>query len=1203
MLTRNAATVSSILKVGAAAGAALTMVAGMPMSIAATTEGDGGSAASITVSDRLDQAAQFLADKQVVKARSILLELNRSADTMSSRDQGRLNALLSNASKALKALPAEEVSLQTAADAMTRDELVLAERHAKAVIEAPSATNAQSGVARDLLTKITARRELISDQAKPLVTKAVEAFDAGNTAQAKALLTRVSSAGMTMDAPTAAIVADYQTRIVLAEEAGAASASMMQPGVIKPVDEKADEKTDAAPVAQGEPAPQPAAQPPAQPANNPELVPVPAGGARQPAAPRSTQPANLPPVQDSQPAAQPQPETQPAAEATPAPAAAPAPAAEPAPAAAPAPAANDPIQMARQLEAQSLLATADKAFEEGRMNEAVSQYDRLLREFVGSLNDSERAGAELRASEARARLNAGGGNLITSEIDRRTLQRQQVLAEYENDMERARRALEERNTSEARTLVAQANLRINAGRSVLAEPEFEEYAGQVRDLRAQIDSADSQIQAEVARQRAAELQAAAIEAQSNAQSAKERKIAEAVDRVRALQREMKYGEAMQVTEQILFLDPINPTGLLLRDILADMMTFQRFERARKSGVERVAGMSVENTEALLPPIGFIEYPSNWPQIFARGDNPAFSDSEEDRRVLSTLQSRRIPVAFNDTPLANVLEFFKTITLLNMDVDWQSLENVGISRDTPVTLNLSNVTVETALSRVAERVSPDQYTGAAWSINDGVLTIASREVINRNKALVIYDIRDLIVEVPDYLGAPDFDLNTVLQQGGGQGGGGGGRSPFEEQDEDRERRTLEERTNEIIDIITTNVDTNGWQQNGGDVGMIQQLGGNLIITNTPANHRAIHNLLGKLRSARAVQINVETRFLLVSQDFFEQVGFDIDVYFNAKNNQVRAARATDPNFLPSDFFDGQGRYTSSTIDTTNTRGEGGIRPGVGDDPTPTNGLIPVARPSPLSVIGAPSNSLGITQALAGGEFASGLLTGAPALGVSGQFLDDLQVDFLIKATQADRRTVTLTAPRLTFTNGQTSNIYVATQQSFIADLTPVVADSAVGFDPEPGVVTEGVVMLVDGTVTADRRYVVLNIDTTVGTVDGIRAIPVTAVAGGQLVNSDEVGSNVEAPTITVTRVQTTVTVPDQGTILLGGQRLVTEQEVESGVPVLSKIPIINRFFTNRVESREEQSLLILLKPTILIQSENEDRAFPGLNQTIGLTGPN
>lgn len=77
----------------------------------------------------------------------------------------------------------------------------------------------------------------------------------------------------------------------------------------------------------------------------------------------------------------------------------------------------------------------------------------------------------------------------------------------------------------------------------------------------------------------------------------------------------------------------------------------------------------------------------------------------------------------------------------------------------------------------------------------------------------------------------------------------------------------------------------------------------------------------------------------------------------------------------------------------------------------------------------------------------------------------------------------------------------------------------------------------------------------------------------------------------------MSVPDQGTILLGGQRVVTEQEVESGVPVLSEIPIINRFFTNRSTTKSEQTLLILFKPTILIQSEQENKAHPGLIDSL------
>src|SRR6185436_12354677 len=178
--------------------------------------------------------------------------------------------------------------------------------------------------------------------------------------------------------------------------------------------------------------------------------------------------------------------------------------------------------------------------------------------------------------------------------------------------------------------------------------------------------------------------------------------------------------------------------------------------------------------------------------------------------------------------------------------------------------------------------------------------------NKTKSLQIYDIRDLLVEVPDYSSAPEFDLASVLASvdgHGGRGGSSGGQSPFHDTgDRSPQRKTLEERTNEIINIITTNVDSSGWQENGGDVGFIQQLTGNLIITNTPANHRSIQGLLSKLREVRSMQINVETRFLLVSQDFFEEIGFDLDVYFNGNNNQVRTARGTIRTTRPSDFFD-------------------------------------------------------------------------------------------------------------------------------------------------------------------------------------------------------------------------------------------------------------------------------------------------------------
>ena len=49
----------------------------------------------------------------------------------------------------------------------------------------------------------------------------------------------------------------------------------------------------------------------------------------------------------------------------------------------------------------------------------------------------------------------------------------------------------------------------------------------------------------------------------------------------------------------------------------------------------------------------------------------------------------------------------------------------------------------------------------------------------------------------------------------------------------------------------------------------------------------------------------------------------------------------------------------------------------------------------------------------------------------------------------------------------------------------------------------------------------------------------------------------------------------------------------GAPLLNKIPILNRLFSNRGKVRDESTLLILIKPKIIIQQEEEARAFPSL----------
>lgn len=880
--------------------------------------------------------------------------------------------------------------------------------------------------------------------------------------------------------------------------------------------------------------------------------------------------------------------------------------------------ATDPIQESQRNEAMRILAEADQAFRDGRYAEAQTKYNRLLSQFGGFLSAADLDHVEQQATSAALQLGRQpGANVLDETQQSLEVIRERARALYASQIEQLKTALASGDFSAAGLSGGEARLTAQRHRNVLPEAEYQGMLDQADRWLSQVEQARSS--AEIAERERIEAELRRLQSlRDNEQRAeRQRLINENISRVRALQLEQKYDEALQVVDQILALDPLNPAGLLLRDVLEDTKIYRNYYTIQRDKALSYAWQTNQNEEALVAPETIIGYPSDWPQIsFKRGEPMQFSESAVNRAVLATMQDKRIPVNFSSHAFGDVLQFYEQVSGLNMDIDWESLEMIGVDRESPVTLKLTNVTLETVLDRVLAKVS-DPDIPAGWAVNDGILTIASDEVLRRNTLLEIYDIRDLLIDIPDYTNAPQFDLNSAFQNSGGGrgggGGGGGGRSPFTQTGgqgpggQQGERRTRDEMIDEIVDIITSNVDYDGWQENGGETGSIREFNGNLIITNTPRNHRAIIGLLRKLREVRALQISVEARFLLVSQDYFEQIGFDLDVYFNADNNEFQIARTLDPSLLPSDYFDPETGRLRRRVGSGNFDLDGDGTIGPTGNPGEDGDFVPVFSPGTQgddwSLISGSQNSFDLTNLLSqGSTFASQILGASPALGVSGQFLDDIQVDFLIEATQADRRSVSLNAPRLTFTNGQTANIFVTSQRAYVSDLEPVTSQGSVAFDPVIDVINDGVTLLVDGVVSADRRYVTLNVVANVSQLVDLLPYETSggAAGGGGLGGGDAATAKgvIQQPIVAVTGVSTTVTVPDQGTIMLGGQRLVSELQVETGVPILSKIPILSRFFSNRIDSKEEQTLLILIKPTILIQNEQEEDNFPGLLDALG-----
>lgn len=1118
-------------------------------------------------SEDLDAASKLLAKGQLVEAKRTLAGLDRQS--LSGVDRDRALDLMTAVDQRLRSADPTDLSLQKAELALRDGDLVEADRQAGAVRRSSGASGGQKSAADKILQETTRLRTEFAPLAGPALEQAAADFESGRYAEAKTGIASVMRAGVDLSPAQLRTMERLREQILRVEQstnrsftAPVVSLGMLQPGQVTRRDD---------------PAARPQESQPVQPADtsSPSVTPAPARGQ----APSQPPEADLPP-----------------------------PSAEPAPAAAPR--GQELFDQALRFDAQRLLAEADAAFEAGRYSEALEKYQQVsgpMRAYVGQ---DELARAQGRISEARARLQQAGGDLLEREQGLRQVRIDRARAEFDDFLSQARGRLAAGETEEARQLASQARLRIAEARDLFSEEEYAERIAAQESLVQQIRTTEEAQRGREAEERAARLAREAVEQEISQREEKRRKINEALDRVRALQLEKKYAEALQVVDQILFLDPLDPAGLLLKDTLQDVIIYTEYEELQRAKQLSYAKESIEIERSMIMPDRLLDYPADWPEMsIRRGEPVAFSESAADRRVHAELDAKRIPASFSDNTLEDVLEFFATVTNLNIDIDWDSLENVGVNRDTRVTLNLQPLPARVVLDRILEKVSPDRFSRANWAVNDGVLVVASDADLRKRTFIVIYDVRDLLFQIPSFREFPELDLDSVLNQR--QGGGAGSIFQQTEQAGEGDRLTKDELRDRLIEILQTNVDFEGWRDNGGDTGIIQELNDNLIITNTARNHRLISNLLRQLREVRSIQINVEARFLVVQQDFFEQIGFDVDIIFNAMNSQFDDAIFQQQQFqsvvtqqgpsgnsalMPSDlvtpFFRG-GQNRSSQVQEQLLQSDFGEFPELfGPGPATTV----VTRPDGLSMVPVQQGSNTMVQSLISSAFASQVLALNPALGIAGTYLDDIQVDFLIEATQADRRNVVLNAPRLTFTNGNAANIYVTTQESFVSDLNPVVGTNAVAFDPTVDVVSSGFTLGLEGVVSADRRYVTLTIVTSLATLVDFADAEVTAQTGGGTqggVPGPAVRSSFQLPIVQVTSLSTGATIPDRGTLLVGGQRLRTESEVESGIPVLSQLPIINRFFTNRIESKEEQTLIILVKPTIIIQAEEEEKNFPGL----------
>ena len=627
----------------------------------------------------------------------------------------------------------------------------------------------------------------------------------------------------------------------------------------------------------------------------------------------------------------------------------------------------------------------------------------------------------------------------------------------------------------------------------------------------------------------------------------------------AFERE-RYDLAQSFCQQIIVLDPDNNKAQELVTLIRDARHAKVFETSKDRYLEEWKKIFEQVDRAMVPMHEIVNFPSyeTWKKISGRGSKGAkieeAQETPQDRKIRERLESEVLSMDFTEAPLSEVVDFLRTTTGINIIIDPQVYKDFPEEEALKVDLTVNKLKISSILNLMLS------LKGLDYKISNGVLIISTKKRITEKPILRLHNVRDLTGKLNDF---PGQDLSLTAPAGGGQQGGGIQIST----EEPRSATTITEE--QLTDLIKNNIAKGTWDTESRS---IDTRHGTLIIRQTSSVHKQIDSLLNDLRKATGLLVTIETRFLTVTDDFLEDVGVDWRGLGAASSGSPETNATTAGGIPAGDVGTG---YDFRQMDDTVF------------GPVDTGDSIGTTRASGLYY--RYDDNIETRQRLENlfdqslgnpGEF-----TNTGGLSMQMAYVDDVELQMILRAVRKRSRSNVLTAPRLTVFNTQRANVTVVNQIAYVQDYDVEIATNSTIADPVIGTVQDGVVLDVRPIISADRKYITLELQPTVAVLQGGAPEQRTTQLASSA--SDGPGSVViELPNLNMTKIKTTVTIPDGGTLLLGGLIEAERQDMMSGIPVLSDLPIFNFFMSRRGKYSHRQNLLILVTATITAMEEKE-----------------
>ena len=865
----------------------------------------------------------------------------------------------------------------------------------------------------------------------------------------------------------------------------------------------------------------------------------------------------------------------------------------------------------------------DVRIEEGKELLAAQQAGAAANKFSQALKlDPKNTVAQVLLEKARL-ISAGGQNNSMNDMVLQKTQviKQMALSDMQNMMDSAykimRSAEAEGDFAKAIKCMKMARSHLEVNSRVFSRMEYETRIKKIDDAIAGYKDQRNEYFKE--KQEKIEQGIAVKEAEKvrRAKLERGRRIKDLISRATELTEMHNWRESLQILTEIKDLEPDNIYASAQIPLIREYLRADTKRKLGDSINNESVKIRIDTLDSETPWHELVRWPTDWKEITARSEefSAVTSNISVDNRKVRHKLSMHIPVELDGLSFQETINYIRSLSGLQIYVNWKAIgEELPEPKEVELSLKLSDVTVEKAL----EFILDDAGGGTAklgFIVENGVVRITTMGKINSKKFPQVYDVTDLLFRREDTIG-PRVDVDSIGEglerstqalgvdgAGGGGGGGGDTQSLFEsggaEEGNEDEAMTASEKVEQLREVIQAGINK-GEEETGIT---IQSISGNFVINTTASKHKEISAILSKLREQLNIAISIEARFITVSNSFLNHIGFDIDVAFNLGSFDPdypasQVVPQADPNNEPWYYAPVAGTQYGRTVAAGDTLWT--------QEPISTSG-----RWSETGNVGASKLSRIETNNRTGGplSFVRGIMgekthisqgisnvINGPGSSVMATYLDDVQVNMMIEATKADRKSRLLSSPRITLLNGQRSYVSVAEQQAFVSGLQPIVSNNTSAVAPIIEYAPSGTMLDVAAWVTHDRRYVKMMLRPQVVNLLEIAFSTVSVSAGVGLSGSDGqggssttmlgAGATLGLPRMRLEQLETAVSVPDGGTILLGGQKLSANVKREMGLPILSEVPVLNRAFENKGELRDEETLLIMVKPTIIIVKDLE-----------------